>query len=73
MNEKLSMKRKVSGFLLGIGFGCVVLALFAVALFQIPSVRDRYGWQVDFALTFLRSLVDPVKPLPAIRTTRITD
>jgi hypothetical protein len=25
MNEKLSMKRKVSGFLLGIGVGCVVL------------------------------------------------
>ena len=73
MNEKLSMKRKVSGFLLGIGVGCVVLALFAVALFQIPSVQDRYGWRVDFALTFLRSLVDPVKPLPAIRTTRILD
>ncbi len=73
MNETLSTKGKVSGFLLGIGFGCVVLALFAVALFQIPSVKDRYGWRVDFALTFLRSLVDPVKPLPAIRTTRILD
>ena len=73
MIKNLSRKRKASGIVLGMGFGFIVLALVAVALFQIPSVRDRYGSAVDFALTFLRSLVDPVKPLPAIRTTRITD
>ena len=72
MNKRLSKKRKASGIVLGMGLGSVFLALVAVALFQISSVRDRYGWRVDFAMTYLRSLVDPVKPITTIRTTRIT-
>ncbi len=61
MHGELSRKEKTIAFLLGISVGLVILA---VVLYQVPAVQDRVGWRVDFALTFVRGLIDPVKPMP---------
>lgn len=46
---------------MGIFVGLVILA---VVLYQLPVVKNRIGWRIDFAMTFVRGLVDPVKPMP---------
>lgn len=61
MQGELTKKDKVIAFLLGILVGSVVLA---VALYQIPYVHDRLSWRLDFAMAFVRGVVDPVKPMP---------
>ncbi len=65
MNNELSRREKLQAFLLETVSGLAGLALIAVLLFQIPAVKDRYGWRVDFAEAYLRGVIDPVKPLPA--------
>ncbi len=40
------------------------LAIIAALVYQIPSVKSRLSWRVDVALTYLRGMVDPVKPFP---------
>ncbi len=40
------------------------LAVIGVVLYQIPSVKSRLSWRVDIALTYLRGVLDPVKPFP---------
>lgn len=62
MQAEITQKDKVIAFLLGIFVGSVVLA---VALYQIPYVQDRLSWRVDFAMAFVRGIVDPVRPMPA--------
>lgn len=47
--------------MLGIFVGSVVLA---VALYQVPAVRERINWRLDFAKAFVRGIIDPVKPMP---------
>jgi Peptidase_C39 like family len=40
------------------------LLILAVAVYQIPSVKERLAWRVDIALTYLRGVIVPVKPFP---------
>ena len=42
----------------------VGLALIGVVAYQIPSVKARLAWRVDIALTYLRGVINPVKPFP---------
>ena len=48
-------------------FGVLIiigLALIMVILYQIPAVKSRLRWRVDLALTYLRGVINPVKPFP---------
>ncbi len=67
MNNELPKSDKIRAFLFGTVSGLAGLGLLAVLLFQIPAVKDRYGWRVDFAEVYLRGVIDPVKPLLAPR------
>jgi len=40
------------------------LALIGTLAYQIPSVKARLAWRADIALTYLRGVVNPVKPFP---------
>jgi tetratricopeptide (TPR) repeat protein len=50
--------------------------LLAVVVYQLPPVRNRLSWRLDFALTYLRGIIDPVQavptalPQPQVRVTR---
>ena len=61
MQGELRRKDKVIAFLLGIVVGVVILA---VGLYQIPYVQNRLGWRIDFAMAFVRGIIDPVRPMP---------
>ncbi len=61
MQGDLRQKDKIVAFLLGILVGLVVLVF---AVYQIPAVQNRIGWRIDFAMAFLRGVVDPVRPMP---------
>lgn len=61
MHGFITRKEKITAFLSGILIGVIVMA---VVLSQIPAVRDRFSWRIDFAMTFLRGVVDPVRPMP---------
>jgi tetratricopeptide (TPR) repeat protein len=61
MHGEISQKDKAIAFILGITVGLIILS---VVLFQLPAVQNRIGWRVDFAMTFLRGVIDPVRPLP---------
>jgi tetratricopeptide (TPR) repeat protein len=56
-SRKEKLLAVLAGFLVG-------LFLLVILLSQVPAVQDRLGWRVDFALTFLRGVVQPVRPLP---------
>lgn len=61
MQGDIKPKDKVIAFLIGILVGAVILA---VALYQVPPIHERLSWRVDFAMAFLRGIVDPVRPMP---------
>ncbi len=44
----------------------VIFALGTVAflLYQIPSVQARVNWKIDEAFTYMRGVINPVKPMP---------
>jgi hypothetical protein len=44
--------------------GLAVLALLAAAAYQLPPVQRRLGWRVDFALTYVRGILNPIGELP---------
>ncbi len=47
--------------------GIAALAVFTVAAglaYQMPPVHSRLAWRIDFALTYLRGLVDPIEAPP---------
>ena len=41
---------------------CLIAAV--VILYQIPAVKARLSWRVDLAMTYLRGVINPVKPFP---------
>ena len=41
-----------------------VLAFSAWLVYQVPAVNNRFSWRVDFALTYLRGIVQPAGELP---------
>jgi tetratricopeptide (TPR) repeat protein len=57
-----------------IGLSLLVLAFTA---YWLPPVQRRLSWRVDFAMAYIRGVVNPVKPLPTalpqpqVRTTRM--
>lgn len=40
-------------------------AVLTLAIYWIPPVHDRLSWRMDFALIYMRNLVDPVEQLPS--------
>lgn len=71
MNDTPSKKEKAAAFLLGIGSGLLGLVIVAAGLYQLPSIQERVGWRVDFALTYLRGVVDPVEAVPTVDITAV--
>ncbi len=48
-------------------FILLIIAALAGAAFlayQIPSVQARVNWKIDEALTYMRGVINPVKPIP---------
>jgi tetratricopeptide (TPR) repeat protein len=41
-----------------------LLVIFAFLLYQLPPVNSRLGWRLDFAMAYLRGIVNPVGELP---------
>lgn len=64
---------KLQAFFLGIFSGLLGLIILALILWQLPAMQQRLGWRIDFALTYLRGIVDPVKPLPMAVVTQNPD
>jgi tetratricopeptide (TPR) repeat protein len=58
--SKNSGKRRLTISLLVV----IGLALVAFMLYQIPAVKARLSWRVDLALTYLRGVINPVRPFP---------
>lgn len=73
MKNELSNQEKRRAFLLGIFTGLVGLFFLSALLWQIPAVQQRFGWRVDFAMAYLRGVIDPVKPLPAAKALQSAD
>ncbi len=42
----------------------VALAAAAFLVYQIPSVQARVNWKIDEAFTYMRGVINPVKPIP---------
>ncbi len=42
----------------------ILLAVTAGLIYQLPPVNSRLSWRFDFAKTYLRTLIQPIKPLP---------
>ena len=42
----------------------VVIALIGGLLYRFPPIHQRLSWRVDFAMAYLRGLIDPVEPVP---------
>ena len=47
----------------------ILLAIFgillvSVLLYQVPAINQRLAWRLDFALTYLRGVLDPVSAVP---------
>lgn len=42
----------------------IAFALIAGILYRLPPINQRLSWRIDFALTYLRGLIDPVEPVP---------
>jgi len=38
--------------------------LLTGAIYFLPPVQDRIGWRVDFAMAYVRSVINPIQPLP---------
>lgn len=61
MHGEISQKEKIFAFLLGVIVGSAILA---VVLYQVPAIQNRINWRLDFAMTFIRGIFDPVRPMP---------
>ncbi len=42
----------------------IAILLVIVIAYQVPSIRARLSWRVDIAMTYLRGVINPVKPFP---------
>ncbi len=57
-------RNQIRWALIGIVMVIIGLVLIGFIGYQIPSVKSRLSWRVDIALTYLRGVVNPVKPFP---------
>ncbi len=44
--------------------GLTLIIGLALAVYQIPSVQHHLDWRIETALVFLRTLVQPIQPVP---------
>jgi tetratricopeptide (TPR) repeat protein len=58
-------------------FGISILAALGIGSYWLPPVHQRLSWRLDFAMTYLRGVIQPVEkmptalPQPRISTTRL--
>lgn len=45
----------------------VGLVLLALLVYQLPPVKQRLSWRIDFFLTYVRGVINPAEPLPPPR------
>ncbi|MBI4928859.1 MAG: tetratricopeptide repeat protein [Anaerolineae bacterium] len=45
----------------------LALAVLAFLVYQIPAVNSRLGWRLDFAMAYVRGVINPVQALPTPR------
>ncbi len=57
-------RNQVKWTLIGILMAIIGLVLIGMLAYQIPAIKSRLSWRVDIALTYLRGVVNPVKPFP---------
>ena len=43
-----------------------VVLLLVVLLYRVPPINQRLAWRLDFALTYLRGVLDPVSAVPTV-------
>jgi hypothetical protein len=41
-----------------------IIVLLSVLAANIPSIHSRLSWRIDIAMTYLRGMINPVKPFP---------
>ncbi len=41
-----------------------VVLILAGGTYLLPPVQNRIGWRVDFAMAYVRSVINPIRPLP---------
>ena len=46
------------------GLFATSIICLTVLVYHIPPVHRRFSWRVDFAMTYLRGIIDPVRLLP---------
>lgn len=44
--------------------GMLAALIMVILIYQIPPVHQRLSWRIDFALTYLRGVVQPVEKMP---------
>jgi tetratricopeptide (TPR) repeat protein len=49
---------------LTVGLALVAVFVVAIITYQIPAVKQRIGWRIDLAETYLRGVINPVGPMP---------
>ena len=59
MPKKQGKRILAAGLLFILGLAVIILILY-----QVPSIKARLGWRVDIAMTYLRGVINPVKPFP---------
>ncbi len=47
----------------------IILLLIVVIAYQVPSIKARLSWRIDIAMTYLRGVINPVKPFPTAAET----
>lgn len=57
-------RRQRSERIILIAGGLLLLLGLAVLLYQLPAVRTRLDWRIETARVFVRSLVNPIQPVP---------
>lgn len=45
----------------------VALVILALLVYQLPPVKQRLSWRIDFFWTYVRGVINPAEPLPPPR------
>ena len=59
MSQKRGRRTLVLAILL-----VICLVVIGIILYQVPAIQARLSWRMDIALTYLRGVINPVKPFP---------
>jgi tetratricopeptide (TPR) repeat protein len=43
------------------------LVILALLVYQLPPVKQRLSWRIDFFMTYVRGVINPAEPLPPPR------